>query len=140
MMSAPAARVLGVNRADQIGLGQHQEVVVAFQVVGMRGEAATAVIRLLQPMTLDHRAHGAVENENFPFEAGFEFGGTVRLHGYPLCTVAALQNKKPVGEKLNGSWCGPRFNVKVAYANRQSRITNLPSPTVREEPGEEGRL
>jgi hypothetical protein len=54
-------------------------------------------------MALDHRAHGAVENENLPFEAGFEFGGTVRLHGYSLSTVAALQNKKPVGAKLDGS-------------------------------------
>jgi hypothetical protein len=64
-------------------------------------------------VALDHRAHGAVENENLLFEAGFEFGGTVRLHGYSLCTVrssGARQNKKPVGAKLDGSWCGPRFS------------------------------
>jgi hypothetical protein len=42
-------QILGVDRADQIGLGQQQQVVVALQVVRMRGEAAAAVIRLLQP-------------------------------------------------------------------------------------------
>jgi hypothetical protein len=64
-------------------------------------------------MALDHRAHRAVENQDVLFEAGGEFGGTVRLHGYPLLLhglVRLWQNKKPVGAKLDGSWWGPRFS------------------------------
>ena len=56
--------VLAVDAGDDLGLGQHQEVVLATQVAGMVGEALAAEVGLGQLVTLDERAHRAVEHQN----------------------------------------------------------------------------
>ena len=47
----------------------------------MRSKAFAAVVTFLQPVALDHRAHGTIKYEDALFEQGFEFGCTVGLHG-----------------------------------------------------------
>ena len=60
-----------MNVADRIGLRQDQQIVVAAQVVRPVGETLAPEIGFLQLQLLDHRAHGAVENENaFAGEVG----------------------------------------------------------------------
>ncbi|MPN27711.1 hypothetical protein SDC9_175145 [bioreactor metagenome] len=70
-----------MDLADHVGAGQHQQVVVALQVVRMVGEARAPIIGFAQPVALDHRAHGAVEDEQALLEQGGEFGRTIGLHG-----------------------------------------------------------
>ena len=53
-----------MNTADGVGLGQRQEIVIAFDVDIVRGQQVAAKIRLFQAELLDHGAHGAVEDEN----------------------------------------------------------------------------
>ena len=57
-------QVLLVDAADDLRLGQHQQVVVALQVAGPVGKALAPVIRLLQPVPLDHGAHGTVQDQD----------------------------------------------------------------------------
>ena len=49
---------------DDLGLGQHQQVVGAPQVARVVGEALAAEVGLGQLVALDDRAHGAVEHED----------------------------------------------------------------------------
>jgi hypothetical protein len=51
-----------MDAADDAGLGQHQQVVVALEVVRVILEAFAAVVGLLQAVALDHGAHRAVED------------------------------------------------------------------------------
>jgi hypothetical protein len=53
-------QIVTVNCLDDLRPGEQQQVVVAFQIVRMVGETAAAIIGLLQRVTLDHGAHGAV--------------------------------------------------------------------------------
>ena len=66
MMSAPASRyALWISRTITFGPGEHQQVVVAFQVVRMIvQEARAAEVRLRQLVLLDHRAHRAIHDED----------------------------------------------------------------------------
>ncbi len=50
---------------DDLGLGEHEEIIVAFHVVARPvGKAGTAIVGLLQFVALDHGAHGPVDNED----------------------------------------------------------------------------
>jgi hypothetical protein len=69
--------VLAVDAADQVGLGQAQQVVVPPQVTGPVREPLAAVVRLLELVPLDHRPHGAVEDEQALLERGGELLGGV---------------------------------------------------------------
>ena len=62
MMSAPASRYWRWMSRDDVGPRQHQHVVVALEVVAVRGEALAAEVALLEPVPLNHRAHRAVED------------------------------------------------------------------------------
>ena len=53
-----------VDRANDVGPRQHQEVVVALEVVRMAGEAGAAIVGLAEPVALDHRAHRAVQDQD----------------------------------------------------------------------------
>jgi hypothetical protein len=64
--------VLRVNRPDHAGLRQHQQIVVALEVLRVIGEALAAVVRLRQPVALDHGAEGAVEDQNAIPQQDFE--------------------------------------------------------------------
>ena len=46
------------------GLRQRQKVVVALEVAGAIAEALAAVAALIQPVLLDHRSHGAVQQHD----------------------------------------------------------------------------
>ena len=50
--------------ADDPGLRQRQQVVIALEVAAERREALAAVAGFVEPVALDHGAHGAVEDEN----------------------------------------------------------------------------
>src|SRR5262249_50165323 len=55
--------------ADDVGLRQHQQIVVALEVVRMPRKAAAAEIGFLEAIILDHHAPGAIEHEN-PLASG----------------------------------------------------------------------
>jgi hypothetical protein len=67
-------------------------------------ETLAAVIGFGQAMALDHRTHGAVEDEQALLKKGGKFGATVGLHhdhlGKTGCTGDAAKDKrrhKPAG-------------------------------------------
>ena len=53
-----------MDPADHVRPGQHEQVVVPLQVARMAGEALAAKRRLVERVTLNHRAHGAVHHED----------------------------------------------------------------------------
>jgi chaperonin GroEL len=69
--------VLGVNRADHRRLSQHQQVIVAPEVLRMIGEALATVVRFRQAIALDHGAERPVEDQNALPENGFELCGAI---------------------------------------------------------------
>ena len=56
--------VLAVDRPDDVGLGEAEQVAVAAHVAVPVGEALAAVAALVEPVPLDHRAHGPVDDED----------------------------------------------------------------------------
>ena len=66
--------ILLVNSEDDVGTRQHEHVVVAAQLLGMRREALAAEILFGQLVALDHRAHRAVEHEDALRPAGVRVG------------------------------------------------------------------
>jgi hypothetical protein len=74
-------QVLSVDLQDHLRPGQHQQVVVALQILVPAGEARTAVIGLLQLVALDHRAHGPVDDEDaFAQQRVEAVEGGVQIH------------------------------------------------------------
>ena len=61
-------------------LRERQQVVVALQIAGQIGEALAAELGFGQPVALDHRAHGAVEDQDPAVEERAKLVGLVRLH------------------------------------------------------------
>ena len=55
---------LAVNVFDDLGPGQHQQVVATLEIVRPVLEPLAAERGFIQPVLLDHRAHGAVENDD----------------------------------------------------------------------------
>ena len=55
-----------VDVVDDVRLGDGQQVVVAFEILGVAGELGAAEVVLLEPVALDHGAHGAVDHQNPP--------------------------------------------------------------------------
>src|SRR5262245_14060893 len=53
-----------MNRRDDVGPRQDQQVVVSFEIAGMRLEALSSKVGFGQAMPLNHRAHRTVEHEN----------------------------------------------------------------------------
>src|SRR5262245_66244320 len=53
-----------MDRADDGRTGEHEQIVVALEVLRMAGEARAAEALLVQALPLDHRPHGAVENQD----------------------------------------------------------------------------
>ncbi len=51
-----------MNGGDHFRLGQHQQIVIAFQIAAPVGETLTAKIALVQAIALDHGAHAAVQH------------------------------------------------------------------------------
>jgi len=61
---AARGQVLGVDVGDDLRLGQHEEVVVAAQLLVVVREPLAAVVGLRRPVALDHRPHRAVEQHD----------------------------------------------------------------------------
>ncbi len=111
-----------VDLLDHVGAGDHQQVVIALQVVGMIDEAPATVIRLAEAVALDHRPPRAVENEDALGKQPLE---------RPQC-VRISQSRAILAQKPRRRSCrphpGPRSAVlgarlEAAAANdRQSRI------------------
>ena len=55
-------QVLGVDFANHVGPGQHQQVVVALQILRVCAERRIAEVGLAELVALDHGAHGAVDD------------------------------------------------------------------------------
>ena len=53
-----------MNIADRLRLRQDQKIVVTPDVLLPIGKTAATELRLIVAQVLDHRAHGAVEDEN----------------------------------------------------------------------------
>ena len=62
-----------MDLADHFGTREHQQVVVALQVLGPVAEAIAAVIGLAELVGLDDRAHGAVEHQDALAQQAAEF-------------------------------------------------------------------
>ena len=74
-----------MNVFDDLRLRQHQQIIAAFERLGMGGKAGTAKIFLVESIPLDGRAHGAVEDQNSLGQQlcqnFFGAGNQVSLHG-----------------------------------------------------------
>ena len=53
-----------MDGANDVGPGQHQQIVVALELARMVGEALAAEVGLAELVRLDLRAHRAVEHED----------------------------------------------------------------------------
>src|SRR6185436_1736046 len=60
----PGGKVTRMDFGDRLRLGQHEQVVVALHGLWMVGEALAAEGRLVELVALDHRAHGAVDDQD----------------------------------------------------------------------------
>ena len=54
---------------DRLGTGQHQKVAVALELRGMVAQALAPEVRLLEPLRLEHGAHGPVQHEDAFFQS-----------------------------------------------------------------------
>ncbi len=54
--------------ADDLRLGDGQQIIVALEVARVVSKALAAIIRLLERIALDHGAHGAVEDQDALFQ------------------------------------------------------------------------
>src|SRR6202008_1676205 len=79
-----------MDAADDVRARQRQDVVVTAQGVAVTGKALTAEAALIEPVLLDHRAHGAIEQHD-------AFGGQA---------LQALDARAPLGliAGLDGEW------------------------------------
>ena len=65
--------ILDMNFLDDFGLRQLKKLEAAFKIFAFPiAESSAAVILLGQLIALDHRAHGAVEQDNAFAQEGFE--------------------------------------------------------------------
>ena len=83
----------GVDRADDVGLREREQVVVPAELPRPVGEPLAPVLPLAQAVGLDHRAHGAVEHQD-PL-------GQQRLE---QATVASPGSGELVDGAAGGAW------------------------------------
>ena len=63
-MSAPASMNSRWMSRDHLRAREHQQVIAALEVALPVGEALAAIRGLVEPVLLDHGAHGAVEHHD----------------------------------------------------------------------------
>mmetsp|Transcript_27172 Transcript_27172/g.52686 ORF Transcript_27172/g.52686 Transcript_27172/m.52686 type:complete len:264 (+) Transcript_27172:3289-4080(+) len=61
-------KILLVDLGDDVGAGEHEDVVVALQRRSVALEPFSTEILLLKLVALNHRAHGSIENRNTALE------------------------------------------------------------------------
>ena len=97
-------------------LRQHQQVVVAFDVVLEILEALAAIVGLAELVGLDHGAHRAVENEDARSEGGVELVEAAGCHRVGGAALAILSTKSLI--------------AKGGILARRRRQTLRPDPAV----------
>src|SRR5690606_22971784 len=60
----PGLKVLAVDLIDDVGPHQRQQLVVALEVLAMFGETLPAEVGFAELVSLDHGAHGAVQDQD----------------------------------------------------------------------------
>ena len=89
-----------VDFYDDLGFGQAQKLVVAFEIGAVRGKALAAKICFLQHLGLYHGAHRTIDDENSLAESLFQAGaeGVVASHSDALFHIGRADStpKKPV--------------------------------------------
>jgi hypothetical protein len=74
-----ARRAVGVvDLLDRVRTGQHQKVVVALELRCVAAQARAPEVRLLEPLGLEHGAHGPVQDEDALGEQLLELLASVR--------------------------------------------------------------
>ena len=111
-----------MDRAHDLRLRQHQQVVVALDVMRMVAQAFPAIAGLVEPVALDHRAHRPVQEQDALVQQGFELGGAVGLHGGRWGLIADLDSNI-------GTDCRPRrpANGGPTRRNGYNGPTNEPN-------------
>ncbi len=110
-------QVLAVDLRDHVRPHQRQQFVVALQVLAMAGEALAAEIGLAQLVALDHRAHGAVQDQDALAQQAGEIAAAgealgrvrqagirhvqVRKEGWATKAAAQMSLKSDKGRKIN---------------------------------------
>jgi hypothetical protein len=118
-------QVLAVDLPDDGRPGQHQQVVVALHVAGPVGETGAAIIRFLQLVTLDHGAHGPIQDEDAAAGQVEEFAAAVG-HGAVLKKWARIVSPAQLRAAKSVRGVGGAANIYiktiVAYINRLNRM------------------
>ena len=132
-----------VDVTNQIGLGQHQQVVVALQIVRPVGKPLAAIVGLAELVALNHGAHGAVEHEDAALQRGVKFGvAGMQFHGspdqnsrafYPLIRISGYQAQaapagRPSGKPPHPSPRRPFGEKRMAGCSRRLAVEVNPPP------------
>ncbi len=72
-----------MDGGHHVGPGEHQQIVVAPQIVGMPGESIAAKIRFGQLVALDHRPHRTIEDEDPLRQESMQRGQNISAHRGP---------------------------------------------------------
>ncbi len=126
--------ILAVDAGDDLGLGQRQQVVLAAQVARMVGEALAAEVGLGQLVTLDERAHRAVEHEDALAQKLGQAGVAVVSGAHSVSSVvsrvyaAGMSDAlRPAVDHLLAAWSGasrrrPRAGRALSRGRRPDRL------------------
>src|SRR6185436_2701920 len=68
------------DASDDPGLSQREQVVVALLIAAMLVKAITVVGVLIQPVSLDHGAHRAIQDQDALFEQAVQESGAIVRH------------------------------------------------------------
>jgi hypothetical protein len=121
-----------VDRRDDGGLGQDQQVVVALQIARMVAESAgrrAAKVGLAELLSLDHSAHRAVEDEDaFPQQALQQFGLVGRRHRCAESEIRSIVRGGLFGWQMSRH--AALLSLSVARATvSASRLAWRPNPS-----------
>ena len=92
-----------VDLADHLGLGQHQQVIVALEIATPVGKTRAAVIRLLELVALDHGTHATVDDQDPLSQTGGKTGVKGRClcrHGEYLLKTARCATRHQEGKSI----------------------------------------
>ena len=77
-------KISGMNLLDDRRLGQHQQIIIAFEIAWPILETHAPEVFLLQVIALDHGAHRAIQNQDAVGEQSGQFGGAINSHRWDL--------------------------------------------------------
>ena len=85
-----------VDLADDLGLGEHEEIVVALEIARVLLEARAAIAGLVQLVALDHGAHGAIQDEDALLGFALQRGNAFFTgHDAAFAAANAFAGRKP---------------------------------------------